>query len=219
MNWHEEFDVVVVGSGAGGLVSAITSAHNGLNTLLIEKSAVWGGSSALSGGGLWIPNNHVSKNAGLQDSEEEAMTYMQNVIADTGPASTYERKKAYIENGPKMVKFLEETGMKWVAGIHYPDYYPERPGGKIGRSIEGEIFDTRLLGDYAQTLRVGEIEATMPIYSGNVASLPKAFTNTKDFNTVVGMFLNSFKYKMKGAQAVSNWRRARFTFIKNCARL
>ena len=203
MNWDEEFDVVVVGSGAGGIVSAITSAHNGLNTLLIEKSTAWGGSSALSGGGLWIPNNHVSKKAGLQDSEEEGLIYMQDVIEDTGPASTYERKVAYVKNGHKMVKFLEDIGMKWVAGTLYPDYYPERPGGKIGRSIEGEIFNSRLLKGYEKTMRVGEIEAPIPLYSGKVASLPKAFTNAKDFNTVVGMFLSGFKHKLKGERAIS----------------
>ncbi|OLS40750.1 FAD-dependent oxidoreductase [Bacillus sp. MRMR6] len=203
MDWQSEYDVVVVGSGAGGLVSAITAANHGLNTLIIEKGTVWGGSSALSGGGLWIPNNHVSKKAGLQDSEEEALTYMQEVIEDTGPASTYERKAAYVKNGHKMVKFLEELGMKWVAGSLYPDYYPERTGGKIGRSIEGEIFDSRLLGELEETLRKGEIEAPLPLYSGKVSSLPKAFTNLKDFSVVIGMFLNGFKHKIKGERAIS----------------
>ncbi|MFS0778467.1 FAD-dependent oxidoreductase [Neobacillus sp. 3P2-tot-E-2] len=203
MNWHEEYDVVVVGSGAGGLVAAITAAYQGLNTVIVEKGSEWGGSSALSGGGLWIPNNHVSKKAGLQDSEEEALTYMQEVIEDTGPASTYERKVAYVKNGHRMVKFLEDLGMRWVPGSLYPDYYPEKPGGKIGRSIEGEIFDARLLGDYEKTLRKGEIEAPLPLYSGKVASLPKAFTNAKDFNTVVGMFINGFKHKVKGHHAIS----------------
>ncbi|OCA89248.1 FAD-dependent oxidoreductase [Pradoshia sp. D12] len=203
MNWDEEYDVIVVGSGAGGLVAAITSAYGGLRTAIIEKGSVWGGSSALSGGGLWIPNNHVSKNAGLQDSEEEALTYMQEIIEDTGPASTYERKEAYVKNGHRMVKFLEDLGMKWVAGSLYPDYYPERPGGKIGRSIEAEIVDARLLAENEETLRTGELEAPMPIYSGKVASLPKAFTNAKDFNTVVGMFLNGFKHKIKGEHAIS----------------
>ena len=203
MKWHSEFDVVVVGSGAGGIVSAITASRNGLNTLIIEKGAKWGGSSALSGGGLWIPNNHVSKKARLQDSEEESLKYMQEIIEDVGPASTYERKVAYVKNGHKMVKFLEDLGMKWVAAPLYPDYYPEKPGGKIGRSIEGEIFDSRLLGEYEQTLRTGEIKPPIPLYSGKVASLPKAFTNVKDFNTVVGMFLNGFKHKLKGAHATS----------------
>jgi len=203
MEWHNEYDVVVVGSGAGGLVSAITSAYNGLNTVIIEKADVWGGSSALSGGGLWIPNNHVSKKAGLQDSEEEALAYMQEIIEDTGPASTYERKEAYVKNGHKMVKFLEEIGMKWVAGSLYPDYYPEKTGGKIGRSIEGEVFDARELKEYERTLRRGEIDPPIPLYSGKVASLPKAFTNAKDFNTVIGMFMNGFKHKMKGSHAIS----------------
>lgn len=203
MNWQSEYDVVVVGSGAGGLVSAITAAHQGLSVLLIEKGSVWGGSSALSGGGLWIPNNHVSLKAGLKDSEEEAMTYMETVIEDRGPSSTYERKLAYVKNGHVMVKFLEDLGMKWVAGDKYPDYYPEAPGGKIGRSIEGEIFDANELGEWAQTLRTGELEAPMPIYSGKVASIPKAFTNVKDLSVVAGMMLNGFKYRLKGAKAIS----------------
>lgn len=203
MNWQSEYDVVVVGSGAGGLVSAITAAHQGLSVLLIEKGSVWGGSSALSGGGLWIPNNHVSLKAGLKDSEEEAMTYMENVIEDRGPSSTYERKLAYVKNGHVMVQFLEDLGMKWVAGDKYPDYYPEAPGGKIGRSIEGEIFDANELGEWAQTLRTGELEAPMPLYSGKVASIPKAFTNVKDLSVVAGMMLNGFKYRLKGAKAIS----------------
>ncbi len=203
MNWQAEYDVVVVGSGAGGIVSAITAAHNGLNTLIIEKGTTWGGSSALSGGGLWIPNNHVSKKAGLEDSEEEALLYMETVIEDTGPASTYERKEAYVKTGHKMVKFLEELGMKWVAAPLYPDYYPEQPGGKIGRSIEGEFFDARLLGEYEKTLRTGSISAPIPLYSGKVASLPRAFTTAKDFNTVVGLFIKGFTHKIKGEHTKS----------------
>ncbi|MER2037294.1 MAG: FAD-dependent oxidoreductase [Solibacillus sp.] len=203
MHWDEEYDVVVVGSGAGGLVAAITAAYHGLKTTIIEKSATWGGTSALSGGGLWIPNNHVSKKAGLQDSEEEAILYMQEIIKHTGPGASFERKLAYVQNGHKMVKFLELLGMKWVAGSFYPDYYPEQPGGKIGRSIEGAIFDSRQLGEFEKSLRAGEIDPPIPLYSGKVASLPKAFTNAKDFNTVVGMFLNGFKHKIKGEHAIS----------------
>ncbi len=203
MSWNEDYDVVVVGTGAGGIVSAITAANKGLKTLLIEKADVIGGSSALSGGGLWIPNNHVSKNAGLQDSEEEALTYMEDVIDYDGKASSKERKIAYIKNGSEMVKYLEDLGMKWVAGTLYPDYYPERPGGKIGRSIEGAIYDARELGEYESTIRTGDIIPPFPLLSGKVASLPKAFTNIKDFSTVIGMFLTGFGHKIKGSHAVS----------------
>ena len=203
MNWNAQYDVVVVGTGAGGIVSAITAANKGLKTLLIEKADVIGGSSALSGGGLWIPNNHVSKNAGLQDSAEEALTYMEDVIDYDGKASSKERKIAYIKNGSEMVKYLEDLGMKWVAGSLYPDYYPERPGGKIGRSIEGAIYDARELGEYESSIRTGDIIPPIPLLSGKVASLPKAFTNVKDFSTVIGMFLTGFGHKIKGSHAVS----------------
>lgn len=203
MEWNEQFDVVVVGAGAGGIVAAITAANKGLKTVLIEKGASWGGSSALSGGGLWIPNNHVSKKAGLQDSEEEALLYMDTIITHDGPGATRERKEAYVKNGHIMVKYLEDLGMRWVAGTHYPDYYPEQPGGKIGRSIEGAIFDARKLGALERSLRIGEIEPPIPLLSGKVASLPKAFTNAKDFNAVVGMFATGFKHKIKGERAIS----------------
>jgi FAD binding domain. len=203
LHWDEEWDVIVVGSGAGGLVAAITASHHGQKTVIIEKSNVWGGSSALSGGGLWIPNNHISRRAGLDDSEEEALSYMMEVIEDTGPASTFERKAAYVKNGHKMVKFLEDLGMKWVAAPEYPDYYPEKPGGKIGRSIEADIVDGRILGDYFKTLRKSEIKTPIPLLSGKVHHLPKAFTNARDFFAVVGMFINGFKYKLKGAHPLS----------------
>lgn len=203
MKWHEAYDVIVVGSGAGGLVAAITAKYHGLNVVIIEKADVIGGSSALSGGGLWIPNNHVSKAAGLEDSEEEAIKYMEEVIDERGPASTYERKVAYVKNGPKMVKFLEELGMKWRAAPLYPDYYPEKPGGKIGRSIEAEIFDLKELGEDEKLIRKGIIDTPIPLYSGKVASLPKAFTNSKDFFTVVGMFANGLKHKLARRNAAS----------------
>lgn len=203
MEWQEQWDVVVVGSGAGGLVAAITAAYNGQKVLLVEKSDVFGGSSALSGGGLWIPNNHVSKKAGLQDSEEEALTYMEEVIEDKGPASTRERKVAYIKNGSKMVSFLEDLGMQWVAAPLYPDYYPERPGGKIGRSIEGEVFDLRELGEYESLLRKGIVEMPFPLYSGRVYSVPRTFTSMKDFTNVSGMLFSGIKYKLQGKHATS----------------
>ena len=203
MEWQEQWEVVVVGSGAGGLVAAITAANNGQKVLLIEKAEVFGGSSALSGGGLWIPNNHVSKKAGLQDSEEEALTYMEEIIEDKGPASTRERKVAYVQNGSKMVQFLEDLGMKWIAAPLYPDYYPERPGGKIGRSIEGEVFDLKELGEYEAHLRKGIVDMPFPLYSGRVYSVPRTFTSFKDFTNVSGMLFSGIKYKLQGKHATS----------------
>ncbi|MBP1969271.1 hypothetical protein J2Z83_001375 [Virgibacillus natechei] len=103
-----------------------------------------------------------------------------------------------------MVKFLEEKGIKWVPGMKYPDNYPEKPDGKIGRSLEAEIFDARKLGEMAENFRIGGLEAPIPLYSGvKVTSLPKAFTNFQDFTTVVGMFINGFKHKIKREKPLS----------------
>ena len=203
MQWQETFDVVVVGGGAGGLVSAITAKENGLKTLLIEKADVLGGSSALSGGGLWVPNNHVSKNAGLQDSEEEALLYMETVIEHNGASSSRARKEAFVKNGAKMVKYLEDLGIQWIDGILYPDYYPEKPGGKIGRSIECKIFNTKELGEHEKLLRKPSLSMPFPIYSGKVAPVPRAFTSLKDFSTVTGMVMSGLKYKAIRQNGVS----------------
>jgi glycine/D-amino acid oxidase-like deaminating enzyme len=94
-------DVLIVGSGAAGLVAALTADDEGLSTLVVEKSDKIGGASAYSGGGLWIPDNHVIKAAGVRDSFEEALTYMETVIEDVGPASSRERKIAFLRNGPR----------------------------------------------------------------------------------------------------------------------
>lgn len=203
MEWNETYDVVVIGGGAGGLVAAITAQAHGLKTLVIEKSDVLGGSSALSGGGLWIPNNHVSKKAGLQDSEDDALLYMETVIEHDGASSTLERKQAFVRNGPKMVHYLEDLGIKWRDAINYPDYYPDKPGGKIGRSIECEIFNTKELGEYEKLLRKPSLSMPFPIYSGNVAPIPRAFTSFKDFSSVFGMVMNGVKLKVRGANGVS----------------
>lgn len=141
----QEFDVVVVGSGAAGMVAALAAAHRGLSTIVIEKAAHYGGSTARSGGGVWIPNNEVLKQAGVSDTPEAARTYLHGII---GGVVEPERIDAYLQHGPEMLSFvLKHTPLKmcWVPG--YSDYYPEAPGGRPGgRSIEPKPFDARKLG-------------------------------------------------------------------------
>src|SRR5262249_27343050 len=139
-------DVLIVGSGAAALTAALRARFHQLKPLIVEKSANIGGTSAYSGGGLWIPKSHVST-LGDGDSIEEALGYMEALIGDAGPASTRERKVAYLRNGPKMAKFLDGLGFRWTECTGYPDYYPDLPGGKVGgRSIEPQMFDLKKLG-------------------------------------------------------------------------
>src|SRR5882672_10403581 len=140
-----EFDVAVIGSGAAGLTAALRLAHDGRRVVVLEKAGHFGGSTARSGGALWVPGNDVLRAAGVVDTPEQAETYLAQVV---GPDVTPARQQALLEHGPAMVSFVRaHTPLKfaWVRG--YSDYYPERPGGRAaGRTIEPVPLDGRVLG-------------------------------------------------------------------------
>ncbi|MTE12374.1 3-oxosteroid 1-dehydrogenase [Nocardia sp. CT2-14] len=140
-----DYDVVVVGSGAAGMSAALTAAHHGLRTVLIEKAAHYGGSTARSGGGVWIPGNKVLKAAGRGNDLDEARTYLYSIIGDVVPK---EKIDTYIDRGAEAFDYvLDHSALKmtWVPG--YSDYYPEAPGGKAdGRSCEPKPFNLKVLG-------------------------------------------------------------------------
>jgi 3-oxosteroid 1-dehydrogenase len=141
----EVWDVVVVGSGAAGMAAALTAQRQGLRTVLVEKAAHYGGSTARSGGGVWIPNNEVLCRAGVTDTPEAARTYLHAIVGDVVPA---ERIDTYLDRGPEALSFLLANSplrMQWVPD--YSDYYPEAPGGRLGgRSVEPKPFDLKRLG-------------------------------------------------------------------------
>jgi 3-oxosteroid 1-dehydrogenase len=136
-----EVDVVIAGSGAAGMTAALTAAHLGLSALVIEKAAVFGGSTARSGGGIWAPGNAVLRAAGVADTPEQARAYLAYVAEDVPEES----REAFLEGAPAMLDLvLAMTPLKftWVPG--YADYYPEAPGGvAAGRSIEPVPSDGR----------------------------------------------------------------------------
>jgi 3-oxosteroid 1-dehydrogenase len=139
------FEVVVVGSGAAGMTAALAAAHHGLNVVVIEKTGRFGGSTARSGGGLWVPGNEVLRRAGVADSPEQASAYLAHVVDGCVSA---ERQKALLEHGPAMLGFVRAhtpVDFAWVP--NYADYYPEAPGGLAkGRSIEPVPLNGRVLG-------------------------------------------------------------------------
>jgi len=145
-------DVLVVGSGAGGLSSAVNAAHRGMKVLVVEKEPVFGGTTARSGGWMWIPNNAPAKRAGVEDSVEKARTYLKH---ETGEHFDAARVDAFLEAGPKAVDFFEsETDLQFDLGPTFADYHPDAPGGiDGGRSIVARPFDGRELGDQIKRLR------------------------------------------------------------------
>ncbi len=150
--WDEEFDWIVVGSGGGGMTSALTAHHHGLRSLIIEKSAYVGGSTARSGGCVWIPNNYLALEGGLPDSEDLARTYMAATVGDRTPPAL---QQAYLKYGPEMIRFLRDhSAMQFEWSKGYSDYYPEAPGGFAdGRALEPVPFDGHQLGSNFRYLR------------------------------------------------------------------
>ena len=141
----EEYDVVVVGSGAAGMSAALTAAKQGLRAVVIEKAAHYGGSTARSGGGVWIPNNEALQRSGVTDTPEAARSYLHSIIGDVVPP---EKIDTYLERGPEALSFLLANSalqLRWVPD--YSDYYPEAPGGRVGgRSVEPKPFNGKKLG-------------------------------------------------------------------------
>ncbi|HQR02821.1 MAG: FAD-dependent oxidoreductase [Proteobacteria bacterium] len=147
MNWDTTVDVLIVGSGNGGLTAALCCYEMGAkNTLVIEKADKYGGTSSYSGGGIWIPCNQYAQAAGAQDSLQDASAYLHAVLPheriDTSLIDVY------LKTAPEMLSFLtERTQVKYRDLPMYPDYFSDAPGAKSGhRSLEPEPFSGEKLG-------------------------------------------------------------------------
>lgn len=135
IKWNIIYDVIVVGSGAGALTTALRSHNLGIKVLMVEKSDVYGGTSAISGGGIWIPDNDQITSLGGQDSEQDAIRYIKSLIgSDPGDG----RIETHVGNAKKVLRYLEEnTQVKYEAQPEYTDYYPEVKGALAGyRSMD-----------------------------------------------------------------------------------
>ncbi|WP_380874304.1 FAD-binding protein [Sphingomonas sp. DBB INV C78] len=148
------YDLVVLGSGAAGMTAALTAAEHGAKVLVVEKGEKVGGTSAWSGGQIWIPCNPHQKAFGKEDSREKALTYlasMSNGLIEPQMA------EAYVDGGIEMVSFLEaNTPVRFMAVPHFPDYHPEQPGAasRGGRTLECEVYPYGELGEWRDRVEV-----------------------------------------------------------------
>jgi succinate dehydrogenase/fumarate reductase flavoprotein subunit len=153
-------DVLVVGSGASGMSTAITAASKGLKVLVIEKEPKFGGSTARSGGWLWIPNTSLAKVQGIYEGQDAARTYLQH---EAGTSFDGERVDAFLKYGPEAVDFFTtKTAVRFDMPLVFPDYHAEAPGGtQGGRSMVTRPFDGRELGGSIKDLAPALPELTV----------------------------------------------------------
>ncbi|MDH4552155.1 FAD-binding protein [Pseudomonas sp. BN607] len=147
------FDLVVLGSGAGGFAAAATAARHGLKVLVVEKAGHFGGTSAISGGAVWLYGTDQARAAGAEDSAEAMRTYLQHVIgAGYDPALA----DAFIDQGHKALRWLEQhTELRYALRPHSPDYYPDAPGAtQFGRALEMVEYDGKHLGPRFKDLQM-----------------------------------------------------------------
>jgi 3-oxosteroid 1-dehydrogenase len=139
-------DVLIVGSGGGGMAAALTAHAAGLDTLVVEKSSYFGGSTALSGGGIWVPGAPAQRREGYAPEPEGVVEYLREI---TDGLVSKARIRQYVASAPQMLEFLEQLSgwfeFVWKPG--YADYYPELPGGsELGSTINVPPIDLRKLG-------------------------------------------------------------------------
>ncbi|GEP32628.1 3-ketosteroid-delta-1-dehydrogenase [Nocardioides szechwanensis] len=192
-------DVVVVGAGGAGMTAALASAKNGLDTILIEKSAYFGGSTARSGGGVWMPGNYALKAAGQADAPAESKRYLDSIVGDVVPKV---RRDTYIDRGPEVLEFIRDhTPLRFTWVPDYADYHPESPGGRpAGRSCEPIPLDARFLGDELDRLhpQYTKAPANMIVTQADFRKISLGLRTLQGPITMVKVLLNRILAGLRG---------------------
>ena len=161
--FDHEVDFLIVGSGGGGMTAALAAHDCGLSTIVVEKGKRFGGSTGISGGGIWIPNNPTLRRKGHDDSRESIRRYLDELTEGKVPPA---RLDAYIDQGPVMMELLDRSkwwNLYWTKG--YADYHPEYEGGRpLGRSVEPKPFDTRKLGEDEKYQRPNSMKGPLGLW-------------------------------------------------------
>jgi 3-oxosteroid 1-dehydrogenase len=204
--WDTAVDLVIIGSGGGGMVAALAAADAGASALVLEKQALVGGSTAMSGGILWIPNNPVMRTDGVRDSYEDAMVHFEAVVGNVGPASSFERRHAFLTAGPEMVSFLQDRGVRFAYCPGYSDYYSNAKGGHDnGRGIEAAPFDGQVLGDWLEKLQPGLAQSLgLAVKTNEARALSHYNRSLRAFAVSARVVLRTYWARLRGQELLTN---------------
>jgi 3-oxosteroid 1-dehydrogenase len=167
-DWDDSYDIVIIGSGAAGMTAGIIAARRGLKPLMVEKAPVWGGTTAISMGGIWVPANRLMARAGIHDTAEDALQFLAEAVPPGGLATSVERQAAFVENAARMMDELVDAGMQWDIDADLPDYDSELPHASIGRCLDSKVVNGRKLGAMLRTMR----RSTLLPFAVQLADLP-----------------------------------------------
>jgi 3-oxosteroid 1-dehydrogenase len=188
--FDEEFDWIIAGSGAGSFVSALVMRKAGKSVLILEKTPYVGGTTAKSGGMIWVPNNRFIRAEEPDESADKGLTYL-NAVCEDLPGSSPAKRAAYVTEASRMIDFLVDAGIALERGSNFwPDYYDDVPGGcQTSRTVVAKPFNKKELGDWEPKLRAGFLEMKVKLDDGmKFAYLGKSWTIAWSFlKTGAGM--------------------------------
>lgn len=199
----ETFDFVVVGSGGGAFCAALVARDAGKRVLVLEKTSLVGGTTATSGGVMWIPANRYMAEAGIADSEEQANDYLDAVVGDQAdtPGATRIRRHTYVAQARRMLDFLEERGVRLRRIPSWPDYVNAPGFSEPGRTVVSELFDLKTLGEWKDRLRPGFLP--LPAYLEEAMQLPDMKRSGAALRTLLRVIGRTIGTRLRGKHLVT----------------
>lgn len=189
--------IIIVGSGATGLIAAIAAKRAGLEPVVLEKSAKWGGTTAMSGGSLWLPGHALMAENGIVEDMAAARRYLNACISQSGPESSEARRDAFMETAPQLVDFLRDEGFEWDFSP-FPDYYPEAEDASYGRGVGAKLFDGAELGQWRETLQDSGRLPSIVVEPQEFKPMLMATQNFGNFKTAVRVMLRTWSWRLRG---------------------